>query len=108
MNDIARAVDDSAISERADQPSLPGVQWDMEGEYRLGGGRRVAKERALIEHMDEVLANDSNNLAAVLRANARKHEEAARLRPYWVRGMTKREAVTAYLAEHPDSEDDVA
>ena len=101
---VAERVDKDATRERHEEtPSFPGIQWELEGEYRLGEGRRVAKELARIEHVETVIAQDERNLAAVMRASARKHEELSMLRPYWSRpGVTKRQAVDAYVADHPD------
>ena len=80
------------------QLTLPG--WDLEGVYRLGETRRIAKHLARLEHAEEMIANDERNFAAVADASRRKHEELTRLRPYWGNGATKAEAVAAYMKDH--------
>jgi hypothetical protein len=67
----AEALD--ALAERVDEESTrerprTGL-FNMEGEYRLRRGRRVAKRMALLEHMEEVLAISSERVAALTRRN---------------------------------------
>jgi hypothetical protein len=75
--------------------------FDVEGEYKLGDSRRIAKRLARIDHADAAMALDDRNAAAVLMANARKREELTRLRPYWSNGKTKEQAVEAYFEANP-------
>jgi hypothetical protein len=99
---VAEAIDREATKGGMDgQPDLPGCEWDLDGEYRLGGGRRVAKELARLDQAEEMLAQVEANLAAVTQASARKQAEMAKLRPFWLAAMTKGEAVAAYRAANP-------
>jgi hypothetical protein len=99
---VAEAIDREATKGGVDgQPDLPGFDWDLCGEYRLGGGRRVAKRLARLDQAEEMLALVESNLAAVSQASERKQAEMAKLRPYWLAGMTKEEAVAAYRAANP-------
>jgi hypothetical protein len=82
-----------------EQPDLPG--WDLDGEYRLGDGKRIAKKHARLEHIEAALALSDHNLVAVQRANLRDREELIRLRPYLGPGVTKQQAIEAYRADHP-------
>src|SRR5262249_28114777 len=84
VDHIAEQVDKSATRERSNDQPLLSPDWDLDGEYRLGSGRRVAKPLAHLEHMEEMMANDERNTAAVMQASARKREELARLRPYFL------------------------
>lgn len=104
VDGIARQVDEQASRERCEDPDQQTFGWDTEGEYRLGDGRRIAKGLARIEHADEMLAILMQNASRVLQAQAHKLDEISRLRPYWKQGWTKRQAIDAYLGDHPDSE----
>jgi hypothetical protein len=54
--------------------------------------------------MDEVLANDDANVAAVLQASARKRAGMALLRPCWLDpNSTKEVAAARWRADHPDA-----
>ena len=102
---IADSVDAAVTSERVMEQRGLFPDFDLDGEYRLGNGRRVKKTLALIDHLDEVLANDEENIEAIMRASARKHREIAKLRPYLRQpGTTKEQAVAAYRREHPEEE----
>jgi hypothetical protein len=104
---IAERVDDESTRERSPDESLLFEGWDLDGEYRLGEGRRVAKRKARLEHMEKMIALDEQNTAAVLKASQRKHEELARLRPYLSGGdRTKEEAIEVFVAEHGGLETD--
>jgi hypothetical protein len=100
---IAEKVDKESAEEAVSgQPNLPGMPWDLEGDLRLGDGRRIGKQFALWRHVQEAMALDDANIIAVQQANLRKRQEMIRLRPYWDQpGVTKRDAVDAYEAEHP-------
>lgn len=83
------------------QPDLPGAFWDIEGAYKFGDERRIAKEAAQHFHGLESLEIARQNLANVQAAFDRRLEEEARLRPYWaVPGTTKGEAIRQWNAEH--------
>ncbi len=100
------------IAEEVDRESTPVTSvepgqkllWKLEGEYKFGDGRRVAKTLAKIEHAEAAMAIKGQNVANVLRAHAQDEEEMARLRPYWTGGRTKQQAVTAYLADQLEAE----
>jgi hypothetical protein len=103
VRQIVTEVDEEDTTERP-APATPSLfpDFHLEGSYKLGGGRRVKRASALIEHADEILANDDNNLAAVLQANAKKRREVAALRPHWSQpGTTKEQAVAAYREANP-------
>lgn len=101
VDHVADQVDKDATREATpEQLVFEGEGWDLGGEYRLSSGRRVAKRLALLEHMEEMIANDEQNVAVVLAASSRKHQELARLRPYFGPGVTKEDAVAAYRSDH--------
>jgi hypothetical protein len=101
VNHIAEQVDKEATNDDFGdgQPCFPG--WDVEGETRLGDGKRVPKRKTLINHADEMLAIAARNLASVSLAYARKHGEVERLRPYWPPGVTKEAAIAACQRANP-------
>ncbi len=99
VRNIAEIIDrDSTREEDTKQPTL----FDIGGVYKLGDGRRVSKRFAMITHAHEAMSIHDENLANDLKANARRHEELARLTPFWPMGTTKEQALAAYLAEHPE------
>ena len=96
VTNVAQDIDRESSHDRGrSDPSFP--EFDLEGEYKLGDTRRIAKRLARIEHADMAMAIDDQNVAAVLIANARKKEELSKLRPYWGAGISKQQAVEAYL-----------
>jgi hypothetical protein len=62
---IARTVDREALA----QSSGPQAQFDLEGEYELRGGRRVAKAMATRGQMEEHLALDDERVARFRERN---------------------------------------
>lgn len=101
VDHVAEQVDKASRREPdPDQPDLPGIRWDLDGELHLGAGRRVDKRLAQADHAQEALALDDANLIAVQQANLRKRQEWLALQPYWGGGVTKQEAVSAYEADH--------
>jgi hypothetical protein len=96
-------VDKDATREREKAETiLPG--FDLEGEYKMGDGKRIAKEHARLEHMEAALRLDDANLVAVQEANQRKHDELECLRPYLLPGVAKWQAVERYNADHQESQ----
>jgi hypothetical protein len=94
---VAEHIDKDATRERT--PEGQGELFDLEGEYKLGDSRRVAKAMATVEHADKAMSLDDANLEQVVAANLRKRKELFLLRPFWNHpGVTKAEAVTAYNA----------
>jgi hypothetical protein len=99
------------VDEEASRPPRPWDQafaefgdFDLCGVYKLGDNRRIAKESARLDHIQAALSLDSENVAAVQEAHARKIREFEKLRPYLERpGTNKKQAVLAYLADHPNS-----
>ncbi len=101
---IAERVDRESKDEHGSEEQ--GTLWpdyDLGGEFHIEG-RRIAKRLAKLPHIDEWLAQDETNLAAVMTASARKHEQIARLRPYWGAEMSFAEAVTAYYEANPPAQ----
>lgn len=94
--------------EPIDKEPRQGLLFDMEGEYKLGEGRRIAKRLAQYNHAQDALKLDDANVKNVLEANKWKHEEMERLRPFWLPGMTKQEAVGAYREANPQEEEGAA
>ena len=92
VDKVAQEIDEEATKDR-NESLLPG--FDLDGEYRCGDNVRVAKRLARLDHALMAMKLDDANLVAVMAANMRKHEELARLQPYWGPGMTKEEAVRA-------------
>lgn len=87
------------------QGLLPGFDFDLDGIYRLGDSKRIAKKDAKLIHIRQAVEIDDQNVASVTKANERKKEELKRLLKYLERGMTKGQAVEAYRIDHPDGED---
>jgi hypothetical protein len=83
------------------QPFLPG--FDTEGSMALGKGRRIGKADAQFDHEVEWLNLSEKNVLDAEAAHQRKVEEFEKLKPYWRTGMTKREAIAAYLAAQSDA-----
>lgn len=106
VDHIAEVVDrDTPPTEKSD-PYEGRLLWDLEGEYKFGDGRRIAKRLATIDHIERALAINDRNVAAVMGANVRMREEYLRLKPHWDNGVTKSQAIDAYLAEHPEEDTD--
>jgi hypothetical protein len=71
VDETADEVDRESLADTPDDQLDPdGV--DMEGEYRLGDGRRVAKRMATRDHMQEALRLDDDRLRDLQRAMLRK------------------------------------
>jgi hypothetical protein len=104
VDNIADAVDKArhAAAAPGRQPCLPGCEFALAGELRLGDDTRIAQRHARLHHAETALAIDNENLAAVQQANLRKREELERLRPYWWLNMTKQQAVAAYQEANPN------
>ena len=103
VNDVASAVDKAATQEDSElekTPLLPGIYWDIDGEYRLGTGERVRKINSTLKHAETMLALSEENLRNVKKKDKIKHEEVELLRPYWKRGRTKKQAIEAYEKAH--------
>ncbi len=100
IDSIATKVDNEALRECENESHsfLPGMEFDLDGEYKLGDGRRIAKADARRGHMEAALHEDDLNLERVTNANKRKHTELEELEPYFGPGVRKSEAVQAYRA----------
>jgi hypothetical protein len=100
---IAAEVDSESTrgTARRQQQQLEFPGFDLEDEYALDGGRRIAKRYAQLQHAETWLRIDDENLDNVTKANARKHKEIDDLRPFWGPGITKREAVEAFSNASP-------
>lgn len=90
------------------EPLLCFPGWDLDGDYKLGNGRRVAKRLARLRDIDELVeAIEAETIEALkkaqeaIKANSAMYKEVSKLRPYLGRGLTKQEAIEAYLADHP-------
>lgn len=96
MQWAAQRVDEESIRERPSHAQ--GELFNLDGDYALGDNKRIAKAAAQVDHMRRTLAIDDANLEAVRDANTRKHEEFARLLPYYDAnpGITKAQAVAMY------------
>jgi hypothetical protein len=92
----AEAVDKDATRGAADAPGQQSLDFDLEGEEKLGAGRRIARRKMRRDHAAEALALKRANLQSVQQALARDEDELARLTPFWRAHMTKEEAVAAY------------
>lgn len=104
IDKIADDVDHDSIKDRFQgEPTLPGLDFDLEGEYKLGDKRRVAKRQASRDHAEIALRLDDKNLVAVQKANIRKREELMALSPYWSHGTTKEQAVAACIKAHSEA-----
>lgn len=102
VDSISEKVDreEGSLGRDTNQRSL----FDMDGEYRLGDTRRIAKRLAHIEHADAAMAIKQRNAAAVMESLARDLEELGRLRPYWGPGVTKEQAIAAYKSDHDENQ----
>lgn len=95
---VAEAVDREAVRS---EPHAQTTLWDLSGDYALGDGRRFPRAGAFVEHMEESLRIDGLNLERLQQASTRKHQEYERLLPYWGPGVSKQQAVAAYLLANP-------
>jgi hypothetical protein len=97
----AEKVDDERVGESRRQ-NAQGLfpDFDLDDDYALGGGKRVAKRAANEEHMRMALAIDDENRRRVDAANDEKHAEFERLRVIFQRnpGISKEVAVAIYNA----------
>jgi hypothetical protein len=63
---------------RVDEEStrdVPGRQFYLYGDYKLGDGRRIAKAHARLDHMEEALLLDDQSLQERQAEKAQKREE---------------------------------
>jgi hypothetical protein len=100
VDGIAREVDEECTRSCFDEPSGPYPEFDLEGAYKLDAERRVGKRKALLQHMEQALAYKFSGFGEPNAAIALMREELEKLRPYWGPGVTKEEAVRAYMADH--------
>jgi hypothetical protein len=97
--------EETAPAER--QPSLF-PEFDLAGEYHLGGGGRVAKDMADLQMYQQHLENVSRNRSAVNQAADREQTEFLKLLPYLtIAGTNKKQAILAYRHDHPPAEPDI-
>ena len=100
---IAHRVDRESITPRKDAEQQRAL-FDLDGEYALGGGGRMAKALAQFHHAQASLMLDDQNLVSVQQANIKKRDELLRLQPYWaVPGVTKRQATEAWAEDNPNT-----
>jgi hypothetical protein len=96
----------------ADQVLCEAGGFDLKGSYRLDEDARIDKEFARLEDIEKALLYDRRRLAVLMATHGRqlaalteaqdhKAKELERLRPYWLPGMTKKQAVAAYLEANP-------
>jgi hypothetical protein len=104
VDSIVRTVDEHAQRSSCAPGLFP--EFDLEGVYALGKGKRVAKRLATIDQADRAMLLDDRNLEAVVKVNTRKRGELIKLRPYWTNGRSKAEAVAAYRADQAASDED--
>jgi hypothetical protein len=88
----------------ADQLLSEAGEFVLEGEYHLDQDRCIATAIARLEHLEESIAYYRRERQDLIEAQFEKEgelywmtEELERLRPYWLPGMTKKEAVAHYL-----------
>jgi len=68
LDRVARVVDSESTRETPPEQLVHGL-FDCAGEYRLRGGRRIAKGQALREHMEEAVALKDEELISLQRLN---------------------------------------
>jgi hypothetical protein len=102
VSQLAEQVDRSSRRRAPDaQLSLPGLgACDLGGDMHLGGGRRVARRRARVEHGREELELERQNRDAVNDAYKQARKLFNGLLPYWKAGVSLEEAALAYRADH--------
>jgi hypothetical protein len=85
----------------ADQVLREAGEFDLEGAYRMDETWRIGKASAQLEHLERALAYERSKLRALTDFYDHMAEELDRLRPHWLPGMTKAQAIAAYLASPP-------
>jgi hypothetical protein len=88
LDTIAAAIDREFAWTETPEERLKQSLFDLEGEFRLRGGRRIAKAEAQHHHVVEALEVDDEHVKEVRDRNAnlrRLHEEARRLHEEHVR-----------------------
>jgi hypothetical protein len=83
-----------------DQPEWKPPAEFPPAEYRLDGGRRIARRYARLEHMEEAIRYAEAS-GVPDEEVARMKRELELLRPYWGPGVTKEEAIRAYYDANP-------
>lgn len=99
-----KSVDDVYTKKYApNQRFLPGMEFDLEGDHKLGDAVRVDKRKCLVRHERIVLENERKNWIDTGKEYRRKLKVFRKLEPYWLEGMSKEQAVAAYLRAHGDA-----
>jgi hypothetical protein len=88
-----------------DQVLREAWEFDVAGAYRLDDEERIGKQFAELEHVEQALAYERRNLTAMKAYLDRTAEELERLRPHWRPGMTKKDAIAAYVQASADGPD---
>jgi hypothetical protein len=101
--DYCVKVVDDAYTKKHDSSArfLPGMEFDLEGDHKLGEAMRVDKRKCLIRHERIVLENERKNWLETGKEYRRKKKIFDKLEPYWLEGMSKEEAVEAFYRDHP-------
>jgi hypothetical protein len=89
----------------AEQVLREAWEFDLEGVYRLSDEERIAKWSAELDHVVQALAYERRHLVSLKAYLDRTAEELERLAPHWRPGMTKKDAVAAYVQASADGPD---